>query len=70
MVKKYGLYTLTNMMMVFYEGNKSVILTSAIKKINEAAYQMIEAELNDKSGGQTYEIFDDLTDGIGIPAQI
>ena len=52
-----------------YEGNKSVILTSAIKKINEAAYQMIEAELNDKfPGGQTLT-FDASNDGIGIPAE-
>lgn len=52
-----------------YEGDKSVILTSAIKKINEAAYQMIEAELNDKfPGGQTLK-FDATNDGIGIPAE-
>ena len=29
-----------------YEGNKSVILTSAVKKVNEAAYKMIQDELN------------------------
>lgn len=52
-----------------YEGDKSIILTSAIKKINEAAYQMIEAELNDKfPGGQTLK-FDATNDGIGIPAE-
>ena len=52
-----------------YEGDKSVILTSAIKKINEAAYQMIEAELNDKfPGGQTLK-FDATNDGIGIPVE-
>ena len=52
-----------------YEGDKSVILTSAIKKINEAAYQMIEAQLNDKfPGGQTLK-FDATNDGIGIPAE-
>ena len=52
-----------------YEGDKSVILTSAIKKINEAAYQMIEDELNDKfPGGQTLK-FDATNDGIGIPAE-
>ena len=52
-----------------YEGDKSIILTSAIKKINEAAYQMIEDELNDKfPGGQTLK-FDATNDGIGIPAE-
>lgn len=52
-----------------YEGDKSIILTSAIKKINEAAYQMIEAELNDKfPGGQTLK-FDATNDGIGIPVE-
>ena len=52
-----------------YEGDKSVILTSAIKKINEAAYQMIEEQLNDKfPGGQTLK-FDATNDGIGIPAE-
>ncbi|MBQ8997560.1 MAG: BMP family ABC transporter substrate-binding protein [Clostridium sp.] len=52
-----------------YEGNKSVILTSAIKKIDEAAYQMIEDQLNDKfKGGETLT-FDASNDGIGIPAE-
>ena len=52
-----------------YEGNKSVILTSAIKKIDEAAYQMIESQLNDKfPGGETLR-FDASNDGIGIPAE-
>ena len=52
-----------------YEGNKSVILTSAIKKVNESAYQMIEAELNNEfPGGQTLT-FDASNDGIGIPAE-
>ena len=52
-----------------YQGNKSVILTSAIKKIDEAAYQMIESQLNDKfPGGETLR-FDASNDGIGIPAE-
>ena len=52
-----------------YEGNKSVILTSAIKKIDAAAYQMIEAELNGKfPGGQTLT-FDASNEGVGIPAE-
>ena len=52
-----------------YEGNKSVILTSAIKKIDEATYQMIENQLNDKfQGGETLR-FDASNDGVGIPAE-
>ena len=48
---------------------KSVILTSAIKKIDEAAYQMIEAELKGTfPGGQTIT-FDAKNDGIGIPSE-
>lgn len=47
----------------------SVILTSAIKKIDEAAYQMIEAELKGTfPGGQTIT-FDAKNDGIGIPSE-
>ena len=52
-----------------YEGNKSVVLTSAIKKIDEATYQMIEKQLNDEfPGGETLR-FDAANDGIGIPAE-
>ncbi|MCQ2968743.1 MAG: BMP family ABC transporter substrate-binding protein [Clostridium sp.] len=48
---------------------KSVILTSAIKKVDKAAYQMIEAELNGKfPGGQTL-IFNAANDGVGIPSE-
>ena len=52
-----------------YEGNKSVILTSAIKKIDEAAYQMIEDQLNDKFPGGETLTFDASNDGVGIPAE-
>ena len=52
-----------------YEGNKSVILTSAIKKVNESAYQMIEAELNNEFPGRQKLTFDASNDGIGIPAE-
>ena len=52
-----------------YEGNKSVLLTSAIKKIDEAAYQMIQDQLNGSfPGGETLR-FDASNDGIGIPAE-
>lgn len=52
-----------------YEGNKSVVLTSAIKKIDEATYQMIEKQLNDEFlGGETLT-FDASNGGVGIPAE-
>ena len=52
-----------------YEGNKSVVLTSAIKKIDEATYQMIEKQLNDEfPGGETLR-FDAANGGVGIPTE-
>lgn len=51
-----------------YEAGKSVILTSAMKKIDQASYDMIKFDLEGKfPGGQTL-IFDASNDGIGIPA--
>jgi len=51
-----------------YETGKSIILTSAMKKIDQAAFDMIKAELDGKfPGGQTLT-FDATNDGIGIPA--
>ena len=52
-----------------YEGNKSVILTSAVKKVNEAAYQMIEAELNNEFPGGQSLIFNAKNNAVGIPAE-
>jgi len=52
-----------------YEGNKSVVLTSAIKKVDEATYQMIENQLNDKFQGGEILRFNASNDGIGIPAE-
>lgn len=50
-----------------YEGNKSVILTSAMKKINHATFDVIQKQLEGKfPGGQTL-IFDAKNDGVGIP---
>lgn len=50
-----------------YEGEKSVVLTSAVKKIDQAAYDMIKAETEGKfPGGQTLT-FDASNDGIGLP---
>ncbi|MBN1648893.1 MAG: BMP family ABC transporter substrate-binding protein [Spirochaetales bacterium] len=52
-----------------YSGEKSVILTSAMKKIDTAAYDMIKAKLDGKfPGGQTL-IFNAQNDGVGIPKE-
>jgi basic membrane protein A and related proteins len=52
-----------------YEGDKSVILTSAMKKIDHSAFQMIQDELDGNfPGGQTL-VFDAKNDGVGIPAE-
>ncbi len=52
-----------------YQGDKSIILTSATKKIGVAAYDMIKAQLESKfPGGQTF-IFDATNNGVGIPAE-
>ena len=51
-----------------YSGNKSIILTSAMKRIDTAAYDMIKLEKEGKfPGGQTL-VFDAKKDGVGIPA--
>lgn len=52
-----------------YTGDKSIILTSAVKKIDQATYDMIKAGIEGKfPGGQTL-IFDAKNDGVGIPAE-
>jgi basic membrane protein A len=55
-----------------YDANgeeKSIILTSAMKKIGQAAYDMIQAELDGNfPGGQTLT-FDATNDGVGIPEE-
>ncbi len=52
-----------------YEGDKSVILTSAIKRIDVAAYDMIKAETEGNfPGGQTLT-FNASNDGVGIPVE-
>ncbi|WP_288222428.1 BMP family protein [uncultured Clostridium sp.] len=49
--------------------NKSIILTSAVKKVDTASFDMIKDELDGNfKGGQTL-IFDAKTGGIGIPAE-
>ena len=47
----------------------SVILTSAVKKVEKAAYDMIEAELNGNfPGGQTLTL-NAANGGVGIPSE-
>jgi len=51
-----------------YSGNKSVILTSAMKRIDVAAFDMIKAELAGRFPGGQVLTFDAVNDGVGIPA--
>ncbi|MCR1951746.1 MULTISPECIES: BMP family ABC transporter substrate-binding protein [unclassified Clostridium] len=52
-----------------YKDNKSIILTSAMKKVDSASYEMVKAELEGKfPGGQTLT-FDAKNDGIGLPKE-
>ena len=48
---------------------KSVILTSATKKISQAAFDMIKAELDGSFPGGETLTFDAKNDGVGIPAE-
>ncbi|QEN05254.1 BMP family ABC transporter substrate-binding protein [Thiospirochaeta perfilievii] len=50
-----------------YEENKSVILTSAMKKIDNAAFDMIQAELNGTFPGAQVLTFNAANNGVGIP---
>lgn len=50
-----------------YDGDKSVILTSAMKKIDHSAFDMIKDELDGKFQGGKTLIFDAKNDGVGIP---
>lgn len=50
-----------------YSGDKSIILTSAMKRIDNAAHDMVIAEKDGKfPGGQTL-VFDAKNNGVGIP---
>lgn len=51
-----------------YEGQKSVILTSAMKGLGQAAYDMVKAEKEGKFPGGKTLTFDAKNNGIGIPA--
>jgi basic membrane protein A len=51
-----------------YSGDKSIILTSAMKRVDSAAYDMIKAEKDGKfPGGQTL-VFNAKNNGVSIPA--
>ena len=49
--------------------NKSVVLTSAIKKIDTATFDVIKAELDGEFPGGEQLTFDAKNDGVGIPAE-
>ena len=52
-----------------YEGDKSAVLTSAMKYIDTATYDLIKAELEGNfPGGQTL-VFDAANNGVGIPRE-
>ena len=51
-----------------YTGNQSVILTSAMKYVDVAAYDMIMAELNGEFPGGEKLMLDASNNGVGIPA--
>jgi basic membrane protein A and related proteins len=50
-----------------YDGDKSVILTSAMKKLDQVAFDMVKAELDGKFPGGETLTFDAKNDGIGLP---
>jgi basic membrane protein A len=52
-----------------YDGDKSIILTSAMKKLDNVTFDLIKRELDgDFPGGETL-VFDAKNDGIGLPAE-
>lgn len=51
-----------------YEGDKSVILTSAMKRVDQAAYAMIKALKEGNFPGGQILTFDAKTNGVGIPS--
>ena len=52
-----------------YEGEKSIILTSATKLVGPAAYAMIMAENDGEFPGGEQLLFDATNDSVGIPAE-
>lgn len=52
-----------------YEGDKSIILTSAMKKLDNVTFDLIKRELDgDFPGGETLT-FDAKNDGVGLPEE-
>ena len=51
-----------------YNDTDSVILTSAVKKLAQASYSLIESELNNNFPSGETVIFDITNDGVGIPS--
>ncbi|MDA3847516.1 MAG: BMP family ABC transporter substrate-binding protein [Vallitaleaceae bacterium] len=52
-----------------YEGDKSIILTSAIKKVDVAAYDYIDAAINGTFRGGTSTIMTLADNAVGLPAE-
>ena len=52
-----------------YEDDKSIILTSAMKRIDQASYDMIEAELNGNFPGGQILTLDATNNGVSIPKE-
>lgn len=52
-----------------YDGEKSVILTSAMKQIEKATFDMIKAETEGEFPGGEILTFDAANEGIGIPKE-
>ena len=50
-----------------YDGDKSVVLTSAMKKLDTAAFDMIKSELEGTFPGGESLIFNAKNDGVGLP---
>lgn len=52
-----------------YSGDRSIILTSAMKRIDQAAFDLISAELDGKFPGGETLVFDAANNGVGIPLE-
>ncbi|MEA1911811.1 MAG: BMP family ABC transporter substrate-binding protein [Spirochaetota bacterium] len=52
-----------------FDGKKSIILTSAMKRIDTAAYDMVKAELSGSFPGGETLIFNAANNGVSIPAK-
>ena len=52
-----------------YEGEKSIILTSAMKRLDTAAFDMVKAALDGTFPGGETLVFDAANYGVGIPAE-